>query len=69
MIDDENKLKTLNGELFSLRNELTKLHRTSVTELHDCINNDFQLIKKHCQEIENELSDINSITLHLRQVN
>uniref|UniRef100_A0A0R3S523 Prominin-like protein n=1 Tax=Elaeophora elaphi TaxID=1147741 RepID=A0A0R3S523_9BILA len=67
VIDDENQLKILNGELFSLRNELTKLYRISINEIHDCIHNDLQTIKKRCQEIGNELIDINNITLHLRQ--
>uniref|UniRef100_A0A1I8ELV6 Prominin n=1 Tax=Wuchereria bancrofti TaxID=6293 RepID=A0A1I8ELV6_WUCBA len=65
--DDENKLKTLNDELFSLRNELTKLYRTSINEIYDCFHNDFEIIKRSCEEIGNELTDINNITLHLQQ--
>lgn len=69
MADDENELKILNGELFSLRNELTKLYRISINEIYDCIHNDLEVIKRHCQEIGNELVDIDNITLHLQQVN
>lgn len=69
MVEDENKLKILNGELSSLRNELTKLYRISINEIYDCIHNDLQVIKKLCQEIGNEIDDIDNITLHLRQVN
>ncbi|EJD74117.1 hypothetical protein LOAG_18522, partial [Loa loa] len=65
--NDENKLKKLNGELFSLRNELTKLYQTSINEIRTCIHNDFEIIKRHCQEIGNELADIDNITLHLQQ--
>ncbi|CAG9540191.1 unnamed protein product [Cercopithifilaria johnstoni] len=67
VVDDENHLKTLNGELLLLRNELAKLYRTSINEINDCVHNDLQIIKKRCQEIGNDLSDINNITLHLRQ--
>ncbi|VIO87677.1 Uncharacterized protein BM_BM3187 [Brugia malayi] len=65
--DDGDKLKTLNDELFSLRNELTKLYRTSINEIYDCIHNDFEIIKRSCEEIGNELTDIDNFTLHLQQ--
>ncbi|VDM95870.1 unnamed protein product [Thelazia callipaeda] len=63
----ENDLKKVNSELLSLKNELFKLYRTFVSELDNCIHHDSELVKRRCQEAENELVDIRNITLHLRQ--
>ncbi|VDO53911.1 unnamed protein product, partial [Onchocerca flexuosa] len=67
VIDHENELKTLNGDLLSLRNELAKLYRTSINEINDCIRNDLEIIRRRCREIGNELANIENITLYLRQ--
>ncbi|KAM3725309.1 Prominin-like protein [Dirofilaria immitis] len=67
VIDHDNELKMINGDLLSLRNEIAKLYRTSINEIHDCIRNDLEIIKKRCQEIGNELTNIDNVMLHLRQ--
>uniref|UniRef100_A0A915PRA3 Prominin-like protein n=1 Tax=Setaria digitata TaxID=48799 RepID=A0A915PRA3_9BILA len=65
--DHENELKIINDELLSLRSELSRLYRTSSNELYNCIHNDLEVSRKRCQEIVNELTDIDNITFHLRQ--
>lgn len=69
VFNEKNELKVLNGELFTLRKELTKLVRTSMNAINGCIHSDVESFQKHCQETGNELTDIDKITLHLQEVN